>query len=73
MKLEQLPKIGPKTINILNKININTVEDLLTYYPYRYNVIKFINIDEANENMICYIKAKFYCINQQPRFQSHYF
>ena len=46
MKLEQLPKIGPKTINILNKININTVEDLLTYYPYRYNVIKFINIDE---------------------------
>lgn len=58
MKLEQLPKIGPKTINILNKININTVEDLLTYYPYRYNVIKFINIDEANENMICYIKAK---------------
>ena len=58
MKLEQLPKIGPKTINILNKININTVEDLLTYYPYRYNVIKFINIDEANENMICYIKTK---------------
>ena len=58
MKLEQLPKIGPKTINILNKININTVEDLLTYYHYRYNVIKFINIDEANENMICYIKAK---------------
>ena len=44
MNLELLPKAGPKTINILNRININTVEDLLTYYPYRYNIIKFIKI-----------------------------
>ena len=35
MNLELLPKVGTKTINILNRININTVEDLLTYYPYR--------------------------------------
>ena len=58
MNLELLPKVGPKTINILNKINISTVEDLLTYYPYRYNVIKFINIDDADDTMIYYIKAK---------------
>ncbi len=58
MNLELLPKIGPKTINILNKININTVEELLTYYPYRYNVIKFININDADETMTYYIKAK---------------
>lgn len=58
MNLELLPKVGPKTINILNRININTVEDLLTYYPYRYNIIKFINIEDADDTMTYYIKAK---------------
>ena len=57
MNLNLVSKIGPKTEKILNKINIFTVEDLLTYYPYRYNVIKFINIDEANENESCYVLA----------------
>lgn len=58
MNLNLLPKVGPKTINILNKININTIEDLLTYYPYRYNVIKFVNIQNTDDTMIYYIKAK---------------
>lgn len=58
MNLELLPKVGPKTVNILNRININTVEDLLTYYPYRYNIIKFINIEDADDTMTYYIKAK---------------
>ena len=57
MNLNLVSKIGPKTEKILNKINIFTVEDLLTYYPYRYNVIKFINIDEASENESCYVLA----------------
>lgn len=58
MQLESLPKVGPKTINILNKLNINTIEDLLTYYPYRYNVIKLININNADETLTTYVKAK---------------
>ena len=57
MNLNLVSKIGPETEKILNKINIFTVEDLLTYYPYRYNVIKFINIDEASENESCYVLA----------------
>ncbi len=57
MNLNLVSKIGPKTEKILNKINIFTVEDLLTYYPYRYNVIKFININEASENETCYVLA----------------
>lgn len=58
MNLEVLPKIGPKTIKILNKLNINLVEDLCLYYPYRYNFIKFVNIFDADENMNYYVKAK---------------
>lgn len=57
MNLNLVNKIGPKTEKILNKINIFTIEDLLTYYPYRYNIIKFINIEEANGNENCYILA----------------
>lgn len=57
MQLEMLPKVGPKTINILNKLNINSIEDLLTYYPYRYNIIKLININKANEILTTYVLA----------------
>ena len=32
--------IGPKTISLLNKLQISSVEDLVEYYPYRYDVIK---------------------------------
>lgn len=58
MDLELLPKIGPKTVKILNKIDINTIEDLLLYYPYRYNLIKFRNIDELDNNELSYIRVK---------------
>ena len=52
MELNLLEKIGPKTVNLLNKVNVFSVEDLLEYYPYRYNFIKFVNIDEAGEDTI---------------------
>ncbi len=58
MNLELLPKIGPKTIKSLNKLNINSVEDLLTYYPYRYNFIKFVNIDNTDDIANYYVKAQ---------------
>ncbi len=31
-----LPKVGPKYAEILSKLKIETVEDLLYYFPYRY-------------------------------------
>lgn len=58
MKLELIPKLGPKTISLLKKININNVEELVTFYPYRYNLIKITNINEVKENEICYVKVK---------------
>ena len=29
--------VGPKKIQALNKLGVNTIEDLLTFYPFRYN------------------------------------
>ena len=39
-ELETIEGVGPKTKELLNKIKIYTVEDLLNYYPYRYDIIK---------------------------------
>lgn len=57
MDLELIPKIGPKAKKLLNKLNIFTINDLVSYYPYKYNIIRFIKVDEATDNEICYIKA----------------
>lgn len=33
--------------NVLKKLNLNTLEDLLTYYPYRYEVIKLATLNDC--------------------------
>ena len=38
--LEEIEGLGPKTKLLLNKLNINTIDDLVTYYPRKYNIIK---------------------------------
>ena len=40
MNIELLKGIGPKTSKILNKLDIYTIEDLVTYYPFRYDILK---------------------------------
>ena len=45
MKLEDIKGIGPKSISLFNKIGIHKLEDLVTYYPFRYNIIKKTNIN----------------------------
>ena len=39
-ELKDVKGIGPKSLSLLNKINIHTVEDLVTHYPFRYDVLK---------------------------------
>ena len=38
--LEHLKGVGPKTLSLLNKINICTIDDLVTHYPYRFELLK---------------------------------
>ena len=47
-KLEDIKGVGPKTIQILNKLNINNVTDLIEYYPFRYEVLKQTTLNEEN-------------------------
>jgi len=48
--LEHLKGVGPKTLSLLNKLNIYDIEDLVTHYPYRYDVLKRSNINELNQD-----------------------
>lgn len=50
MNIENLKGVGPKLLTILEKININSVESLLEYYPYRYNFINIEDIHNLNDN-----------------------
>jgi ATP-dependent DNA helicase RecG len=39
-ELKDVKSIGPKSLSLLNKINIHTIEDLVTHYPFRYDVLR---------------------------------
>lgn len=59
MELKELNGIGPKTITYLNKLNLFKVEDLVDYYPYRYNIFFPANIhDYINSDETITINAK---------------
>ena len=39
-ELKDVKGIGPKSLSLLNKIGINTIEDLVTHYPFRYDILE---------------------------------
>lgn len=45
--LDEIKGIGPKTILSLNSLGIYTLDDLLNYFPYRYNVLKPVSLSTA--------------------------
>ena len=55
MELESIKGIGESKIKILKKLNINNIQELQTYYPFRYNVIKktdITNIEDQDKIII---------------------
>ncbi len=64
MDLNIVKGVGEKALEYLNKLNIYTINDLLTYYPYRYNIIKIIPISEALEDQNVTIRA---IVDTEPR------
>ncbi len=49
MQLKDVKGIGPKSLSLLNKINIYTVEDLVTHYPFRYEILERCNLNEVED------------------------
>ena len=45
--LDDVKGIGPKKEELLNKLHINSVDDLINYYPFRYNIIKRTKLENG--------------------------
>ena len=57
MDLNIIKGVGDKALLYLSKLNLYTVNDLLFYYPYRYNFIKIVPLLEAYDNVVVTIKG----------------
>ena len=49
MQLSEIKGLGPKTLDCLKNININTIDDLVNYYPYRHDLIILNDIKECED------------------------
>ena len=48
-KIDEITGIGPKTKELLEKLKIYTIEDLIEHYPFRYEVLKRSNLQEIKD------------------------
>ena len=48
-ELEYIEGIGPKTKELLEKLQIYTIEDLVNHYPFRYEVLRRSNVNDLKD------------------------
>ncbi len=65
--LIQLPGIGPKTSAILNQAGLNTLADLLTYYPKTYSFYQSISITQAQPEDLVLIQGTLHSLTQKRK------
>ena len=69
-ELKDVKGIGPKSLSLLNKININTVEDLVTHYPFRYDVLKRDDLSSIDDGEKIIIDGKIESVPILMRFKA---
>ena len=69
LNLSEVKGIGPKTEMLLNKIGITNIDDLVTHYPFRYDVLKRSNLKEVTEEDKIVIDGKVESIPLIVRFK----
>lgn len=81
MELSKIKGIGDKSVLQLNQLGIYSVEDLLEYYPYRYEFLKpsdvledssetqVINVVVESEPKVSYIRRNFNSLRFRVRYQ----
>lgn len=52
MELSEVKGIGPKSLKLLEKLNIRTPSDLITYYPYRFEILKTTHLTEPVDDRV---------------------
>lgn len=68
--LKDVKGIGPKSLALLNKINIQTVEDLVTHYPFRYELLKRDDLSQIGDGEKIIIDGKIESVPILMRFKA---
>ena len=61
MDINLVKGVGSKAFEYLSKLDLYKVEDLILYYPYRYNFIKVIPLTEALEDETVTVRDRTTC------------
>lgn len=69
-ELKDVKGIGPKALSLLEKIGINSVEDLVCHYPFRYQYLKRDNLNEVEDKGHIIIDGKIESVPILMRFKA---
>lgn len=71
MDVAKVKGIGPKSLTLLHKMGIYTVDDLVTHYPFRYEVLKRSSLKDATEDEKIIIDGKVESVPILLRFKAN--
>lgn len=71
MDVSKVKGIGPKSLSLIEKIGIKTVDDLVTHYPFRYDILKRSNLKETENDEKVIIDGKVESIPILLRFKAN--
>ena len=57
-ELKDVRGIGPKSLSLLNKIGIYTIDDLVTHYPFRYDILERNDLTKVQDGEKIVIDGK---------------
>ena len=69
-ELKDIKGIGPRALCLLNKINIYTIEDLVTHYPFRYDILERGDLTETEDEGHIVIDGKIESVPILMRFKA---
>ena len=70
LEVSQVKGVGPKSLMLLNKIGIHTIDDLVMHYPFRYDVLTRSDLKSATEEDKIIIDGKVESIPILLRFKA---
>ena len=69
-KLEDVKGIGPKSLSLLNKIGIFTIDDLVSHYPFRYDILERNDLGKVQDGEKIIIDGKVESVPILMRFKA---
>ena len=69
-ELKDVRGIGPKSLSLLNKIGIYTIDDLVTHYPFRYDILERNDLTKVQDGKKIVIDGKVESVPILMRFKA---